>query len=49
MPGGPTLPWLIFFIGEDELLFRPSYYFISEEFLGQPLRCYSKGGDVPIA
>jgi hypothetical protein len=40
---------LTFFIEEHELPFRPCYYAISEEFIGQPERCYSKGGDAPIA
>jgi hypothetical protein len=39
---------LTFFIEEHELPFRPYYYAIMEEFIGPP-RCYSKGGDAPIA
>ena len=40
---------LTFFIEEHELPFRPCYYAISEEFIGQPERCCSKGGDAPLA
>ena len=40
---------LTFFIEEHELPFRPCYCAIMEEFLREPERCCSKGGDAPLA